>query len=95
MIEYQNLLYGVFSRSARLLKPSAAVYVRTDAREFTLLATFNALQQAFPGRKIQVREQPFQGKTQTELFGDKGKKPGEVDLIISARRSVSLESRTK
>ncbi|MBI3530611.1 MAG: site-specific DNA-methyltransferase [Betaproteobacteria bacterium] len=86
MIDYQVLLHRVFEKAAMLLTPRAAVYVRTDAREFTLYATYTALQYAFPGRKIQVRDRPYQGKTQTELFGDKNLKPGEVDLVLSARR---------
>lgn len=87
MIEYQELLFGVFERAAEVLRPGAAVYVRTDAREFTLAITVDALRYAFPRRYIQMREQPFRGKTQTALYGDSQKKPGEVDLIISAPRT--------
>ena len=86
IVEYQNLLFGVFEKAARLMKPGAAVYVRTDAREFSLSVAMDALGYAFPGRKIRMREQPIRGRTQTALFGDKDEKPGEVDLIISAER---------
>jgi hypothetical protein len=65
------------------MKPGAAVYVRTDARELSLSIAVDALSFAFPGRKICMREQPITGRTQTALFGDKDEKPGEVDLIIS------------
>jgi hypothetical protein len=85
-VQYQNLLFGVFERAAHIMKPGAAVYVRTDAREFSLSVAVDALSHAFPGRKIRMQERPFQRWTQTALFGDKTKKPGEVDLIISATR---------
>jgi hypothetical protein len=83
IVEYQELLFGVFGKAARLMKPGAAVYVRTDARELSLSIAVDALSFAFPGRKICMREQPITGRTQTALFGDKDEKPGEVDLIIS------------
>src|SRR6266568_3521692 len=85
-VEYQKLLFGVFGKAAGLMKPGAAVYVRTDARELSLSVAVDALRYAFPNRRIQMREQPVKGRTQTILFGDKDKKPGEVDLIISAER---------
>jgi len=84
LVEYQRLLFGVFGKAARLMKPGAAVYVRTDARELSLSIAVDALSYAFPGKKIRMRDQPIRGRTQTALFGDKDKKPGEVDLIISA-----------
>jgi len=86
LVEYQKLLFGVFEKAAKLMKPGAAIYVRTDARELSLSVAVDALRYAFPNRRIQMREQPLKGRTQTILFGDKDKKPGEVDLIISAER---------
>ena len=83
---YQQLLCSVFERAAPLLRRGAAVYVRTDAREQTLLATSDALKHAFPRKRIRIVEQPFEAETQTALFGDRKKKPGEVDLVISAVR---------
>jgi hypothetical protein len=85
-VEYQKLLFGVFEKAARLMKPGAAIYVRTDARELSLSVAVDALRYAFPNRKIHMRAQPVKGRTQTVLFGDKDKKPGEIDLIISGRR---------
>jgi hypothetical protein len=85
IVEYQKLLFGVFEKAARLMKPDAAIYVRIDARELSLSIAVDALRYAFPNRRIQMRRQPVKGRTQTLLFGDKDKKPGEVDLIISAK----------
>jgi hypothetical protein len=82
---YQSLLNEVFLAAAPLMHERASIIVRTDAREFTLQATLKALELAFPDKAIDRQESPFLGKTQTELFGDKGDKPGEVDLIFSPR----------
>jgi len=80
--EYSKLLDTVFARSARLMADDAVIYVRTDAREFTRDATIAALKKAFPGKKRSMRSRPFKKDTQTALFGDAGKKPGEVDIIL-------------
>jgi hypothetical protein len=83
--DYSELLGTVFDAASRLMTRRAAVYVRTDAREFTLESTMYALASAFPGRRIHVRQQPLRTRSQTALFGDKSIKPGEVDLIINRR----------
>lgn len=80
--EYQSLLDAVFAKSARLMADDAVIYVRTDAREFTREATIRALTSAFPDKKRTIRQRPFTKKTQTALFGDASKKPGEVDIIL-------------
>ena len=79
---YQQLLHKVFTDAACVLKPSAIVYVRTDARTFTYQTTVNTLRAAFPDKKFEVIPRPFTKDTQTALFGDKGQKPGEVDIIL-------------
>jgi hypothetical protein len=84
-IEYQELLDEVFSASAKLLKPDATVYVRTDARQFTAEATVSALKKAFPDKELMKFKRPFQRPTQTALYGDKTTKPGELDIILKSR----------
>lgn len=81
--KYKNLLYNVFSQSASLLKENCVVYVRTDARKFTLETTKEVLSMTFPNHRLSEIYKPFNSKTQTELFGDKSKKPGEIDLILT------------
>lgn len=81
--DFQILLESVFEKSACLMNKSATVYVRTDAREFTLETTKNALLKAFPKKKLKVHNRPFAKATQTALFGDREEKPGEVDLILN------------
>lgn len=80
--DYRALIEAVFCRSARLMAPDAVIYVRTDAREFTREVTITALKKAFPDKKRTVKLRPFTKKTQTALFGDNDKKPGEIDIIL-------------
>lgn len=80
--DYRNLLARVFGGAARHMSEDAVVVVRTDARRFTLTATIEALQVAFPNKRMNQERQPFQGQTQTALYGDASKKPGEVDLVM-------------
>ena len=64
------------------MSKDCVVYVRTDAREFNLASTIEALAMAFPKKKMEQHLRPYVGPTQTALFGDKDRKPGEVDLIL-------------
>jgi hypothetical protein len=62
---------------------NSVIYVRTDAREFTLTTTREVLSQCFPSHKEQLIPRPVNGKTQTALFGDKSEKPGEMDILLT------------
>jgi DNA methylase len=79
--EYTNLIEKAFTKISPLMAKDCIVYVRTDARAFTLETTLHALEQAFPNKKIKMVKRPIIGTTQTHLFGDYEKKCGEVDLI--------------
>jgi hypothetical protein len=79
---YRELLQQVFSKCADIMDSKAIVYVRTDAREFTKQTTLEVLREVFPTKSLEVVTQPYKKKTQTALFGDKSKKPGEVDIIM-------------
>jgi DNA modification methylase len=80
---YRNLLNSVFGQAAQMLTDDAVVYVRTDRRQFTLDTTRYILQTHFPLWRLEEIEQPITGVSQTALFGDFGRKPGEVDLILT------------
>jgi DNA methylase len=82
---YQTLLDEVFLAAAPLMDERSRIVVRTDARSFTLQATLNALEISFPEKQIKCESKPVLGKTQTELFGDKSSKPGEVDITLTPR----------
>ena len=82
-IFYKELLSAVFGGCAPHMTPDAIIYVRTDAREFTLQTTLEVLQEAFPNKKVDIQLRPLAKKTQTALFGDSSAKPGEVDIIVT------------
>ncbi len=83
--KYENLLNDVFSGCAKIAKRKCAVYVRTDAREFTFEKTLNSLKTYFPKHSIEIINRPYREKTktQTQLFGDNSTKPGEKDIILT------------
>ena len=83
--DYHELLAGVFGGAAPLMSNDAVVVVRTDARKFTLCATIEALQKAFPNKKLQEEARPLKRKTQIDIYGDTSKKPGEVDIVMTPK----------
>jgi len=83
--EYRKLLESVFSKCAAVMTANARVMVRTDAREFTRQVTTELLTSIFPDKTLQVIESPITKGSQTALYGDKSKKPGEIDLLLIPR----------
>jgi len=79
---YKTLLEAVFSRSKKLLSKDAILYIRTDARAFTLNTTLDVLTDLYPEKSIERIDRPTSKPSQTALFGDKSSKPGEVDIIL-------------
>lgn len=84
--DYYNLLDSVFGNCAALMAPHATVFVRTDKRDFTLKSTLEILEKHFLDYTFHIEDKPFLKQTQTELYGDKSKKPGEVDIILTRKR---------
>jgi hypothetical protein len=82
--KYRELINGVFTATKRLTCDDAAVYVRTDAREFTLQVTVEALLRIWPKHSLYGKSDKALGPTQTALFGNPWIKAGEVDLIMIA-----------
>lgn len=80
-VAYTDLLTGVFERASGRLSRKAVIYVRTDARSFTASATEDAVRAVWPHHSVSVRKNRPKGSTQTALFGDKAKKPGDIDII--------------
>ena len=85
---YQQMLRDVFSACVPLLQHKSVIWVRTDAREFTKRTTLDTLQELWPTRKIFRRFDRPQKKTQTEHFGNKSIKSGEVDFLIPGNRAL-------
>lgn len=80
--EYVAMLQTVFDRSKLILGRGAVVYVRTDARKFTHESTIEALERAFPQKKLRIQKHSCPTFTQTALFGSNSKTEGEVDLVM-------------
>lgn len=81
--EYKSMLTKVFDQCAEMMSPSGYVYLRTDARPETFEITREVLAESFPRWRTRVINRPYIKKTQTALYGDKGKKPGEKDIILT------------
>lgn len=78
---YRRLLMESFEAARAALADDAVVLVRTDSRVFTRDATAATLRALWPDRTLLAKvERP--AKTQTRLFGDRGEKPGETDLLL-------------
>jgi DNA modification methylase len=81
--DYETLLYEIFSECLKVMSEKAIVYVRTDARKFTLEITQSVLSNVFMDKKIQLIPRPCLKETQTSLYGDKSSKPGDFDIILT------------
>lgn len=86
---YRNLLKKVFCRAAKIVTDDAVIYVRTGTDSFTRQATIDALQEAFPKKRLLEKRRPFRKPTQTHLFGDKTAKAGEVDMLMMPTAAVA------
>ena len=69
------------------MSENAIIYVRTDAREFTLDTTLEILKKHFPDYGISKRVSKLKknSKSQTILYGNKSSKPAEVDIILKRK----------
>lgn len=79
---YVGMLRHVFAKSKSLLKRNAIVHVRTDARQFTREATIEALESAFPLKKLRSEKYSLPDFTQTELFDSELESKGEIDFVM-------------
>ena len=82
---YETLIADVFAETRRLSKDKATIYVRTDARPFTLETTVDTLKELWPSHRMSIRFDVAPGKTQTGLFQRSWNKAGEVDLLLTPR----------
>ncbi|HAK88478.1 MAG: DNA methylase [Nitrospirae bacterium GWC2_46_6] len=80
--DYYNLIDIVFGKCADIMDSKSTIYVRTDAREFTLNSTCEILLKYFPDHIVKIVPKPFKNRTQTEICGNKTKNIGEVDIIL-------------
>lgn len=82
--EYYELLDTVFSKCANLMSDNAVIYVRTDARKYTLETTIEVLKKNFPDYSFSKRVNRLKknSMSQTTLYGNKSSKPAEVDILM-------------
>ena len=80
---YRELLESVFKSVSQIMSEDGTIYVRTSAREFTFDTTIEILRKYFSSWTEEIIEKPYGRKTQTHLFGDSRKKPGEKDIIFT------------
>ena len=80
--QYVDMLRRVFKMSKSILRRNAVVHVRTDAREFTRESTIEALESAFPLKKLRSEKHSLPNFTQTALFDSKSEIKGEVDFVM-------------
>lgn len=85
---YEDLINDVFEETRRHSKDNAVVYVRTDARPFTLETTLDALEELWPSHRVSIRFDKAKGKTQTGLFQNIWYKAGEVDILLTPRNKA-------
>lgn len=78
---YVELLEDVFRAAKKCLKKDAAIYVRTDAREFARDTTIEVLTKLWP-KHARFYKNETDLISQTRLFGDHSKKPGETDILL-------------
>lgn len=81
--QYKKLLIDAMMSAAGLMDDKSVVYVRTDARGFTLRTTVEVLKCVFPQKAFAYEKAPYLGPTQTRLFGDHSPKKGDVDIIMA------------
>lgn len=80
--DYLNILRAVFTKSKPMLAHDAVIYVRTDAREYTLKSTAQVLQEVFPNKKLRHERHLLPSFSQTTLFDADLESAGEVDLVL-------------
>lgn len=79
---YVDMLCRVLAKSKSLLKRDAVVFVRTDARQFTREATIQALESAFPQKKLRSECFSLPDFPQTALYDSDLKSKGEIDFVM-------------
>jgi hypothetical protein len=83
--KYEDLIADVFDETRRHSKDNATIFVRTDARRFTLETTLDTLEELWPSHNVSLRFDTAKGKTQTGLFQERWNKAGEVDVLLTPR----------
>ncbi len=79
--KYEAMLNGVLQATRERAREHAVWFLRVDARERTLGAVRRVMAGLLPGHRRYEQASPWPGRTQTALYGDSRRKPGEIDLV--------------
>lgn len=79
---YYDLLDTVFGNSSSLMAEKSTIYVRTDKRKFTFNSTVEVLEKHFPSHNLEIVDQSYEKKNQTQIHGNKSNTKGEIDIIL-------------
>ena len=83
---YEKTLSACFRATLRRTSADAVWCVRSDARQRTRNVVVRVLNRLLPNHQLDEKPAPYRTATQTALYGDKTKKPGEIDLYYVPRR---------
>ena len=78
---YEETLSACFGATLKRASPNAVWCVRSDARPRTRQVVVDVLNRLLPNHQLNERPAPYKSATQTALYGDTAKKPGETDLF--------------
>ena len=90
--KYEAMQLSVMLATRARSRQNAVTCLRVDARERTLSVVRRVMERVLPGFRRYEHSSPSPSRTQTTLYGDRGTKPGDVDLVYlpSARRRDAL-----
>lgn len=77
---YEKTLTACFRATRHRTYADAVWCVRCDARKRTRDIVVRVLNRLLPDHRLREEPAPYRTATQTALYGDKGEKPGEIDL---------------
>ena len=83
---YEETLSACFGATLRRASAGAVWCIRSDARQRTREVVVRVLTRLLPDHELHEKPAPYRTATQTALYGDKTKKPGEMDLYYVPRR---------
>lgn len=90
--KYKTMIRTVLSRCSRNLSDESVIYVRTHSKPESKDITLETITELWPTHEIYTRsEKPT--KSQTKLFGDCSRKPGETDVLAFPRGKHSAPYR--
>lgn len=79
--KYEAMLGGALRAARDRAREDAVWYLRVDARERTLGVVRRVMADLLTGHRCYEEASPWPGKTQTALYGDRRRKPGEINLV--------------